>query len=83
MVETAEEHNNNNNTQVIKMSTMSTSQNILIRLSIVLGMAAAVWTVIYLTPIPGKFFKTSFFNILALFINIRLKNYKTIILRLY
>lgn len=47
-----------NNNQTIKMSPLSTSQNVLIRLSIVLGMAAAVLTVIYFTPMPRKFFNT-------------------------
>ncbi|CAG9760690.1 unnamed protein product [Ceutorhynchus assimilis] len=54
MVETKEKNNN----KVIKMSAMSTSQNVLIRLSIVLGMAAAVLTVIYLTPMPDQNFKS-------------------------
>lgn len=45
-----------NNNQTIKMSPLSTSQNVLIRLSIVLGMAAAVLTVIYFTPMPRKYF---------------------------
>ncbi|XP_066261063.1 uncharacterized protein [Euwallacea similis] len=54
MVEKEDSNNNNS----IKMSVTSTSQNVLIRLSIVLGMAAAVLTVIYLTPMPDQYFKS-------------------------
>ncbi|XP_060529853.1 uncharacterized protein LOC132704101 [Cylas formicarius] len=39
-------------------STMSAGQNILLRLSIVLGMAAAVVTILYLTPMPDQNFKS-------------------------
>ncbi|XP_066154201.1 uncharacterized protein [Euwallacea fornicatus] len=52
------EKEDSNNNHSIKMSVTSTSQNVFIRLSIVLGMAAAVLTVIYLTPMPEQYFKS-------------------------
>ncbi|XP_030761003.1 laccase-like [Sitophilus oryzae] len=65
MVEESEKttiNNNNNNISIInkdyKMTAMSTSQNILIRLSIILGMSAAVVTILYLTPMPDQNFKS-------------------------
>ncbi|KAF7277936.1 hypothetical protein GWI33_009052 [Rhynchophorus ferrugineus] len=40
------------------MTALSTSQNIFLRLSILLGMAAAVVTVLYLTPLPDQNIKS-------------------------
>lgn len=41
-------------------SKMSGASNLMLRASIVLGMVAAVVTVIYFTPMPGKTKKKSF-----------------------
>lgn len=37
-----------------KICEMATGTNLMLRASIVLGMVAAVVTIIYLTPYPGK-----------------------------
>lgn len=50
MVESEEKNNNQ------KGINMSASESLLIRLCIVLGMVAAVLTVVYFTPMPGKNF---------------------------